>query len=117
MECQLPSWYLNFQSLMEIHQSLSSTQCYFQPDVPWEDRVCFIEQMVIQGLVWHELIDQQPLRTSFTLRGTVPDELNEIWVFNNPQKMNFCQPLLLALIKLGVGTNMIYSNAETLKQS
>ena len=102
---------------MEVHQSLSCIECYFQPDVPREDRVCFIEQMIVQGLVRHELIDQQPLRASFTLCGAVTDELDEIWVLNNPQKMNFCQPLLVALIKLGVGNKIIYSNAETLKQS
>uniref|UniRef100_A0A0A8Z451 Uncharacterized protein n=1 Tax=Arundo donax TaxID=35708 RepID=A0A0A8Z451_ARUDO len=42
---------------MEVQQPLSSTQCYFQPDVPWKNRVRSIEQMIVQGLVRHELVD------------------------------------------------------------
>jgi hypothetical protein len=69
---------------MEIYQTLSSTKGYFQPDVPWKNRVCSIEQMVIQCLVRDELVDKQPLRASFATSGTIPDEPDEVGVLHNP---------------------------------
>lgn len=85
---------------MEIEQPLSSTQCYLQPDVPWEDRVRSIEQLVIQRLVRHEFVDQQPLRASIGLRGAVADELDEVRVLDDAQEVDLGQPFLVPLNKI-----------------
>ena len=68
--------YLKLKALVQIEQPFSSTQCYLQPDVPWEDRVLWVEQVVVQRLVGHELIDQKPLRPLIGLCCAVADELN-----------------------------------------
>ena len=96
---------------MEIQQSLGSAQCDLQPDIPWKHRVRPVEQVVVQRLVGHELVHQQPLRASVRLRGAVPDELDEVPVLDDAQEMDLGEPLLVALvdgIKNGVGMSTLH---------
>ena len=89
--------YLKFKALVEIEQPFSCTQCYLQPDVPGENRVCCAEQVVVQRLVRHELVDQKPLRALISLRGAVPDDLDEVRVLDYAQEVDFSQPFLVSL--------------------
>lgn len=89
--------YLKLKALMEIEQSFSSTQSYLQPDGPWEDRVLWVEQVVVQRLVGHELIDQKPLRPLIGLRCAVADELDEVRVLDDAKELDLGQPFLVSL--------------------
>jgi hypothetical protein len=82
---------------MEIEQPLSGTQCYLQPEVPWENRMRCVEQVVVQRLVRHELVDQKPLRALIGLRGAVADELDEVRVLDDAQELDLGQPFLVSL--------------------
>ena len=96
---------------MEIQQSLGSAQCDLQPDIPWKHRVRPVEQVVVQRLVGHELVRQQPLRPPVRLRGAVPDELDEVPVLDDAQETDLGKPLLVALvdgIKNGVGMSTLH---------
>jgi hypothetical protein len=88
---------LRLKALMEIEQPLSGTQCYLQPEVPWENRMGCVEQMVVQRLVRHELVDQKPLRALISLRGAVADELDEVRVLDDAQELDLRQPFLVSL--------------------
>ena len=89
--------YLKLKALMEIEQPFSGTQCYLQPDVPGENRMRCVEQVVVQRLVRHELVDQKPLRTLTGLRGAVADELDKVRVLDDAQELDFGQPFLVSL--------------------
>jgi uncharacterized protein YnzC (UPF0291/DUF896 family) len=90
---------LKLKALMEIEQPLRGTQYYLQPDVPWENRMRCVEQVVVQRLVRHELVDQKPLRALISLRGAVADELDQVRVVDDAQETDFGQPFLVSLNK------------------
>lgn len=82
---------------MEIQQPLGSAQRDLQPDVPRKDRKRPVEQVIVQRLVGHELVHQQPLRATVRLRRAEADEPDEVPVLDNAQEMDLGEPLLVPL--------------------
>lgn len=90
-------WNLNFQSFMQVSQSLSCSECYQQSRFPSERWKCLIEEMIFQASVWHIFIYKQSLNSSCSIQSTVSYEFDQIWMLHNSKKLNFCQPLLVSL--------------------
>ncbi|KAG7028726.1 hypothetical protein SDJN02_09907 [Cucurbita argyrosperma subsp. argyrosperma] len=53
--------------------------------------------MIFQASVRHILVYEQSLDSSCSIHSTVSYELDKIWMLHYTKKLNFCQPLLVAL--------------------
>lgn len=82
---------------MQISQSLSSSKRYLYSPFPRKRWESFIEEMIFQAFVRHELIYKEPLDPSFSIYSTVSNKFDKVWVLHNPEKMYFCHPLLMPL--------------------
>jgi hypothetical protein len=69
--------------------------------------------VVIQRLVGHELVHQQPLRASVRLRGAVADELDEVPVLDDAQEMDLGEPLLVALVTASIKNGVEMSSLRS----
>lgn len=68
--------------------------------------------MIVQALIAHELIHQQPLNPPFIILRTVAHELDKVWVLDNAEKIYFIDPLLVPLktrLQKTTGVNIRFS--------
>lgn len=82
---------------MEVVEAARGADHDLQPRPPWERGVGSAEEVVVQGLVGHELVHQQPVLARLRVHRAVADELHQVRVLQDAQELYFSKPLLVPL--------------------
>ena len=82
---------------MEVVEAARGAGHDLQPRPPGQRRVGSAEEVVVQGLVGHELVHQQPVLAGLRVHRAVAHELHQVRVLQDAQELHLGKPLLVPL--------------------
>ena len=95
--------YLKIHFFMKISQTPSRILRNSQPGPPRQHRGRDSRQeMLLQALIRHKLVNQKPLNPSFIVLSTVPYQPHQIRMLHHSQQIHLVDPLLVALLPVAV---------------
>ncbi|WVZ02507.1 hypothetical protein V8G54_023313 [Vigna mungo] len=95
--------YLKIHFFMKISQTASRILRNSQPGPPRQNRgrdSC--QEMLLQALIRHKLVNQKPLDPSFIVLSAVPYQPHQIRMLHHSQQIHLVDPLLVPLLPVTV---------------
>lgn len=83
--------------IVQVRKPSRRPECNLHSNLPWQHRRHGAEDMVVEALVRHVPVYQQPLNPPLVVVSAVADELHEVGVIHHAQKMHFRHPLIMTL--------------------
>jgi hypothetical protein len=98
-DCEILEWdgCAHLLLIVQVGKSARCPECNLNPSLPWQNRGHGAEDVVIEALVWHVLVHEQPLDPSLVVLRAVADELHQVRVVHDAQKMNLRHPFVMPL--------------------